>query len=179
MAMLNSLKDSMEHAQTPEERRAIYIEMRKAADQFKAETQRIRSDRRNRSSSQREQSGGASAEAQDRSPQAAGAAAASPASPASAVGSPLRGVQFPVFLYDSERFAQQEGQSVSEDRIECAICICAYEELEEVMVLPCLHWFHAHCGNQWLTKRTECPLCQFDVAQILRDGVQVDGLRLR
>lgn len=157
MAMLNSLKDSLHHAQTTDERRAIYAEMRKAAELFKAEQERIRSERRQRASSQKGSS-------EDREGPAAAA-------------SPLRGVQFPIFPYDSDRFgANREGGS--EDRTECAICICSYEEMEEVMVLPCLHWFHARCGQQWLEKSSECPLCQFDVAQSLREGVQVEGLRL-
>jgi hypothetical protein len=80
--------------------------------------------------------------------------------------SPLRNVQFPVFPYDSARYSQQR-EFGSEDRQECSICLCSYEDAQEILVLPCLHWFHAKCVQQWMEKHTDCPLCQLDILSSL------------
>jgi len=44
----------------------------------------------------------------------------------------------------------------------CSICICEFEEGEELRLLPeCGHVFHTDCISPWLTeKRNTCPLCQ-------------------
>ncbi len=37
-----------------------------------------------------------------------------------------------------------------EGRVECTICIDEIKEGEEVVVLPCKHWFHDQCVVMWL-----------------------------
>ncbi|KAJ3387954.1 hypothetical protein HDU92_001718 [Lobulomyces angularis] len=45
----------------------------------------------------------------------------------------------------------------------CVICIEEYEESDEIRTLPCKHFFHTHCIDEWLrTKSTQCPLCKSD-----------------
>ena len=50
----------------------------------------------------------------------------------------------------------------------CSICICEFEEGEELRLLPaCGHMFHTECILPWLTeKRNACPLCQKKVKVI-------------
>jgi len=50
-----------------------------------------------------------------------------------------------------------------EDRL-CEICQCGYEEEEEVLVLPCNHFFHSECVSRWLSMRTTCPKCRYEVS---------------
>ena len=50
----------------------------------------------------------------------------------------------------------------------CSICICEFEEGEELRLLPaCGHIFHTECILPWLTeKKNACPLCQKKVKVI-------------
>lgn len=42
---------------------------------------------------------------------------------------------------------------------ECVICFENYDDGDEVTHLPCMHGFHADCVTEWLSRKTECPLC--------------------
>lgn len=42
----------------------------------------------------------------------------------------------------------------------CPVCICDYEENDNLRVLPCSHVFHADCVDQWLAVNATCPLCR-------------------
>jgi len=47
---------------------------------------------------------------------------------------------------------------------ECAVCLSAFEEGEEVRQLPrCKHSFHAPCIDMWLYSHSDCPLCRSSV----------------
>lgn len=48
-------------------------------------------------------------------------------------------------------------QSLPEDR-ECMICLDLFTEGNNVRMLKCGCLFHFHCINQWLSKKTACPL---------------------
>ncbi|KAF7846826.1 hypothetical protein BT93_C1997 [Corymbia citriodora subsp. variegata] len=44
---------------------------------------------------------------------------------------------------------------------ECAVCLSAFEEGEEVRQLPrCKHSFHVSCIDMWLYSHSDCPLCR-------------------
>jgi hypothetical protein len=42
----------------------------------------------------------------------------------------------------------------------CAICLNDYEEGTQVRVLPCTHFFHPACVDQWLQRTNACPMCK-------------------
>lgn len=47
---------------------------------------------------------------------------------------------------------------------ECPVCLCVFEEDEEVRELPrCKHSFHAPCIEMWLYSHLDCPLCRAPV----------------
>ncbi|KAG8363342.1 hypothetical protein BUALT_Bualt19G0012500 [Buddleja alternifolia] len=52
---------------------------------------------------------------------------------------------------------------------ECCICICSYEDGNELRELPCRHHFHSTCIDKWLYMNATCPLCKFN---ILKNGNQ-------
>ncbi|KAF9285164.1 hypothetical protein BGZ88_009638 [Linnemannia elongata] len=56
------------------------------------------------------------------------------------------------------------------DRISssCSICLCEYEDLDELRHLPCDHYFHQECVDEWLKLKRTCPLCLFDIAHANR-----------
>jgi len=45
----------------------------------------------------------------------------------------------------------------------CTICLCEYEDQEELRVLHCKHAFHKQCIDQWISKYVNnCPVCRGD-----------------
>ncbi|KAJ4824660.1 hypothetical protein Tsubulata_045327 [Turnera subulata] len=55
---------------------------------------------------------------------------------------------------------------VDDDRT-CAICLCEFEEGEELRALPeCMHSYHAACIDMWLYSHTNCPMCRTDATPL-------------
>ena len=51
----------------------------------------------------------------------------------------------------------------------CAVCLCDFEEGEEVCTLPeCTHSFHVPCIDMWLSSHTTCPICRTDAMPLPR-----------
>ncbi|CAN0854900.1 RING-H2 finger protein ATL65 [Linum grandiflorum] len=54
---------------------------------------------------------------------------------------------------------------MKEDGGTCAICLCEFEEGEELKTLPeCMHSFHVGCIDMWLYSHSNCPMCRTDAA---------------
>lgn len=45
----------------------------------------------------------------------------------------------------------------------CTICLCDFEEHEQLRRLHCGHFFHRCCIDRWLDRSTKCPLCNGNV----------------
>ncbi|XP_041356123.1 uncharacterized protein LOC121373517 [Gigantopelta aegis] len=45
----------------------------------------------------------------------------------------------------------------------CTICLCEFEDGEDVRRLPCMHLFHIECVDQWLSTNKKCPICRVDI----------------
>eukprot|EP00668_Euglena_longa_P001751 GGOE01002061.1.p1 GENE.GGOE01002061.1~~GGOE01002061.1.p1 ORF type:complete len:1202 (+),score=349.57 GGOE01002061.1:358-3606(+) len=41
----------------------------------------------------------------------------------------------------------------------CAICLCGYEDGEQVGITPCQHAFHPECFHPWFQQSASCPAC--------------------
>ena len=48
---------------------------------------------------------------------------------------------------------------------QCCICLCEYEQCENLKQLPCKHVFHAECITTWLKASVRCPLCNFSMVE--------------
>jgi len=57
----------------------------------------------------------------------------------------------------------KEKSLTTEDYTKCSICIGEYQNEEEVRTLPCLHYFHKECIDQWLQKNRVCPICKTSI----------------
>ncbi|XP_047321764.1 E3 ubiquitin-protein ligase At4g11680-like [Impatiens glandulifera] len=67
-----------------------------------------------------------------------------------------------------------EHEILQED-VDCCICLCTYDDGDELRELPCYHHFHCGCIDKWLHMNATCPLCKFNIskndANNLRDEV--------
>jgi E3 ubiquitin-protein ligase RNF115/126 len=47
-----------------------------------------------------------------------------------------------------------------EGKAECSVCMDDVHIGDEVVVLPCTHWFHETCASAWLSEHNTCPICR-------------------
>jgi hypothetical protein len=52
----------------------------------------------------------------------------------------------------------------------CAICLCDYEDDEELRKMRCTHYFHKECVDEWLRLHRNCPLCKRDIEELVGSG---------
>lgn len=45
----------------------------------------------------------------------------------------------------------------------CSVCLQGWENGQEAKILPCGHYFHPACADQWLLTNRFCPLCRFEL----------------
>jgi hypothetical protein len=50
-----------------------------------------------------------------------------------------------------------------EEEPHCSICLCEYEDGDNLVKLPCSHVYHDPCITSWTTNHVKCPLCNFDL----------------
>jgi hypothetical protein len=46
---------------------------------------------------------------------------------------------------------------------ECSICFLEHNVNDTVTRLPCGHFYHRECINEWLRKRCTCPICRWEL----------------
>ncbi|KAF3626306.1 putative zinc finger CCCH domain-containing protein 58-like [Capsicum annuum] len=57
-----------------------------------------------------------------------------------------------------KRIHCQLSRSLMDDT--CPVCYAAFEDKNEVIITNCLHEFHIHCLQTWLSKKNACPSCR-------------------
>ncbi|KAH7276397.1 hypothetical protein KP509_39G005300 [Ceratopteris richardii] len=58
-------------------------------------------------------------------------------------------------------FSYKAPPSAEEPLLECAVCLCEFEENEKGRRLPaCKHSFHIDCIDMWFHSHRTCPLCR-------------------
>ncbi|KNA25722.1 hypothetical protein SOVF_003410 [Spinacia oleracea] len=82
----------------------------------------------------------------------------------------LRGISITQFKYlcadkskksDSNSKIHRDGNSKIALEGECCVCLCKFEDEEEVSELSCKHFFHRNCLEKWFDNHhTTCPLCR-------------------
>ncbi|KAL4449954.1 hypothetical protein ABPG74_015073 [Tetrahymena malaccensis] len=61
----------------------------------------------------------------------------------------------------------QKRPGMSQDLLNCPVCLCEFEEGEEVKILDCCHSYHSQCIDEWLKKNTHCPVCKKDMKEFV------------
>lgn len=59
---------------------------------------------------------------------------------------------------EDEEMGGMAAVEVEEDEM-CPICIQSYSNHDEVRTLPCKHFFHSNCVDEWLERSSSCPIC--------------------
>nr|ACU16109.1 unknown [Glycine max] len=65
--------------------------------------------------------------------------------------------------YKSLCHSHDIGGGTSVAMVECCVCLCRFEDNQEVSELPCKHYFHRGCLDKWFefdNKHSTCPLCR-------------------
>ncbi|POS87695.1 hypothetical protein EPUL_000503 [Erysiphe pulchra] len=53
----------------------------------------------------------------------------------------------------------------NEGRGECSICMDEVKLGDEVIILPCKHWFDEACVTAWLKEHNTCPICRKGITE--------------
>ena len=53
-----------------------------------------------------------------------------------------------------------------EEAPSCAVCMCEYEDGEQVRTLACNHSFHCKCIDGWMAENGTCPMCRSDTLEM-------------
>uniref|UniRef100_A0A8R1DE62 RING-type domain-containing protein n=1 Tax=Caenorhabditis japonica TaxID=281687 RepID=A0A8R1DE62_CAEJA len=60
----------------------------------------------------------------------------------------------------AEPYKRPDGEEEEET---CTVCLCGYEDGENVRKLPCKHFFHPNCIDKWLDINKRCPMCREEI----------------
>ena len=64
-----------------------------------------------------------------------------------------------------KRFLAEKKFDNEEAYIKCLICLEYYEDQENVKTLPCMHYFHKVCIENWFNRGRTCPVCKWDITK--------------
>ena len=64
----------------------------------------------------------------------------------------------------------QYGSVKEVDGPHCSICLCEYEEGDQLTKLPCQHLYHKECIDSWTSNHTKCPLCNLELESPTGEG---------
>ncbi|KAL6083089.1 hypothetical protein STEG23_032665 [Scotinomys teguina] len=71
----------------------------------------------------------------------------------------------------STRSYEQDGVDSELGKV-CSVCISDYVAGNKLRQLPCLHEFHIHCIDRWLSENCTCPVCR---RPVLESGAANNG----
>jgi len=66
----------------------------------------------------------------------------------------------------SNCYSQDEDGKLVGDS-ECRVCLVDYEEDDSIVRLPCMHYAHSQCMENWLLRHPRCPVCQTNLQEVL------------
>ena len=73
--------------------------------------------------------------------------------------------QLPRRIYNSANVEERKDGQKEEGENECMICMCEYENGEELLTLDCFHSYHTQCILDWFKKSNFCPICKHVVGK--------------
>lgn len=76
----------------------------------------------------------------------------------------------PEKIYSSTGSSSNDGTSDETEDDCCPICLVEYEDGDELRVLPCGHFMHKTCVDEWLQNNPSCPTCRYSLSELVDDG---------
>jgi hypothetical protein len=67
---------------------------------------------------------------------------------------------------DIEKDKYDKNNKILENFSTCRICFSEYKDGEEIGVLPCNHFFHCECIQEWGKRRPVCPFCEINIPTV-------------
>ena len=64
-------------------------------------------------------------------------------------------------IKDFNEIEIEDVSKLEEGNKSCVICLEEFVSKEKVVALPCIHFFHSGCINNWLKESNLCPVCKF------------------
>ncbi|KAA8494124.1 E3 ubiquitin-protein ligase ATL9 [Porphyridium purpureum] len=62
---------------------------------------------------------------------------------------------------DARQSDNEEGEEGPDVRVvQCSVCLCGFEEGDQIRTLPCMHFYHRACIDGWISARVTCPECR-------------------
>jgi hypothetical protein len=82
-------------------------------------------------------------------------------------------LQVPLGDEETKKLPTRKYRKGEEKMEQCVICVEDFHDGEGLRVLPCEHYFHRQCIDEWLINHSAvCPLCKYEVP---RSGGQGQG----
>ena len=66
----------------------------------------------------------------------------------------------------TSKFERSKNIITDRGKLECSVCLVPFKNGDPLKTLQCLHCYHAGCIDKWLTKRSTCPTCNFNMRSI-------------
>lgn len=61
------------------------------------------------------------------------------------------------------KFSRTVVKSDDPNKLECNICLVPFQDGDNLKILQCLHTFHSKCIGEWLSRKSICPECNFNL----------------
>ncbi|CAO2828874.1 unnamed protein product [Amaranthus hypochondriacus] len=74
----------------------------------------------------------------------------------------VKGISITQFKYlcNKKESSNLSNNGIRRTMVECCVCLCKFEDEEEVSELSCKHFFHKNCLDKWFNQHSTCPLCR-------------------
>lgn len=59
----------------------------------------------------------------------------------------------------------KDNKSQNDDSKNCRVCMCDFENGEEILTLHCFHIFHTECIGNWFKTQDWCPICRTKIGE--------------
>ena len=88
--------------------------------------------------------------------------------------SPARAADDKEFTPNAEGLEMTSAKTnMQDDEKACEVCQNAYTGNDEVLLLPCSHYFHTECISRWLGQTVTCPVCREELVKTTSFGRNV------
>ena len=56
-------------------------------------------------------------------------------------------------------------KDLKKEKERCVICLDDYKEGDELINIPCFHYFHSKCITEWFKNNKNCPICKYEIKE--------------